>query len=709
MSIASEITRIQNAKAALKNSINAKTDISHQIDNETLEDYASFVDTISGGGYDGQLPNNSSISKIINVGSELRVYLSVDALASGTRVYYKENEIPSLNDSYIDVPVSAPYAVIPNVNLNSMYGIRVAAYIIYDENQKAFNNANTVGSYAIKLTTQFNPSGAVLLDIPLAEQGTNPTQLVYSKYNHTVYATWGSKLYKLDLNDENNLAFVRICEGTTFSGYRLMPTSEGLFLGGSSYIMHIDYETEQVTQTVAPRASYITQISNGDILSNDNNSYCRLYKWNKNNKQFEDLINSNIRIYSYANHMVDCELGIYILVYNANESNRGYIYTYNQTTNSYEVYGALPTSVAYNTLELYNIVPIMGGLLFKLKDKFYIKNGTNMVALNMIASSSQPQTLIPLFKYSNYGNVMIQIPEDPNTIYYVNGNYLYKFDIGTNTNTQIQSGNGGILTYYDDIIFTITGNSSYGSRAYKVSTQSTISTNISNNNAELIKVAGKLYLREGSTLKKYVKNGSSFSWQTIQDLNSNGVSWYWFENNNYLYIMPVMETNSTSYNPGVWRLNTNTDEVIQLITGKFNKMFQVGSKLYILQGSEYGSDTNYRKQFVVNLDDDTCYESDYNSGRITSTAIGLDKLKYTSYDYSYFGIDAIKGIFLDTTNNKLNTFDDMLLDLSASSESYTRYETQHYMYCYYYMGLYFTNQTKNIIIVGFDNPNNMEE
>ena len=31
MSIASEITRLQNAKASLKTSINAKTDINHQI------------------------------------------------------------------------------------------------------------------------------------------------------------------------------------------------------------------------------------------------------------------------------------------------------------------------------------------------------------------------------------------------------------------------------------------------------------------------------------------------------------------------------------------------------------------------------------------------------------------------------------------------------------------------------------------------------
>ena len=53
MSVASEITRLQNAKASLKTSINAKTDTQHQITNETIDEYSYFVDSItSGGGMD---------------------------------------------------------------------------------------------------------------------------------------------------------------------------------------------------------------------------------------------------------------------------------------------------------------------------------------------------------------------------------------------------------------------------------------------------------------------------------------------------------------------------------------------------------------------------------------------------------------------------------------------------------------------------------
>jgi hypothetical protein len=54
MSIASEITRLQNAKASLKSSINAKTDAQHQIASETIDDYADFVDSITTGGGGGE-------------------------------------------------------------------------------------------------------------------------------------------------------------------------------------------------------------------------------------------------------------------------------------------------------------------------------------------------------------------------------------------------------------------------------------------------------------------------------------------------------------------------------------------------------------------------------------------------------------------------------------------------------------------------------
>jgi len=61
MSVASEITRLQNAKASLKSSINAKTDQQHQITNETIDHYSDFVDSIQTGGGTSYPPDWSQI------------------------------------------------------------------------------------------------------------------------------------------------------------------------------------------------------------------------------------------------------------------------------------------------------------------------------------------------------------------------------------------------------------------------------------------------------------------------------------------------------------------------------------------------------------------------------------------------------------------------------------------------------------------------
>lgn len=49
MSIASEITRLQSAKATLKTKLNLRNDASHQITDELISQYGNFVDTIPQG------------------------------------------------------------------------------------------------------------------------------------------------------------------------------------------------------------------------------------------------------------------------------------------------------------------------------------------------------------------------------------------------------------------------------------------------------------------------------------------------------------------------------------------------------------------------------------------------------------------------------------------------------------------------------------
>jgi len=50
MSIATEITRLNGAKSALKTAINNKNDANHQIANETIDQYATYVGYIPTGG-----------------------------------------------------------------------------------------------------------------------------------------------------------------------------------------------------------------------------------------------------------------------------------------------------------------------------------------------------------------------------------------------------------------------------------------------------------------------------------------------------------------------------------------------------------------------------------------------------------------------------------------------------------------------------------
>ena len=85
MSIASEISRLQNAKSALKTSINAKTDAQHKIDNETLENYSSFVDSISTG-----ITPTGTINITQNGTHDVTNYATADVNVSSSSSGFKE-------------------------------------------------------------------------------------------------------------------------------------------------------------------------------------------------------------------------------------------------------------------------------------------------------------------------------------------------------------------------------------------------------------------------------------------------------------------------------------------------------------------------------------------------------------------------------------------------------------------------------------------
>lgn len=62
MSIASEITRLQNAKSTLKTKLNAKNDEQHQITNETIDEYGDFVDSIQSSNIIGATAEGESLN-----------------------------------------------------------------------------------------------------------------------------------------------------------------------------------------------------------------------------------------------------------------------------------------------------------------------------------------------------------------------------------------------------------------------------------------------------------------------------------------------------------------------------------------------------------------------------------------------------------------------------------------------------------------------
>lgn len=110
MSVASELNRIKNAKNDLKTSINAKTDSEHQITNETIDEYADFVDSItSGGGADLSDYFESTISagtsSVSGIVSMLKT-IPKDTIVDGTSLnyafgYFQGTTIPLIDTSSV--------------------------------------------------------------------------------------------------------------------------------------------------------------------------------------------------------------------------------------------------------------------------------------------------------------------------------------------------------------------------------------------------------------------------------------------------------------------------------------------------------------------------------------------------------------------------------------------------------------------------------
>lgn len=95
MSLISEMTRLQRAKSTLKTKLNARNDNQHQIDDETIDEYGDFVDSIpqGGGGIDwtaiGYSGEPQSIKEDYNYAKN--IYDNWDATQTSYYRMFKDN------------------------------------------------------------------------------------------------------------------------------------------------------------------------------------------------------------------------------------------------------------------------------------------------------------------------------------------------------------------------------------------------------------------------------------------------------------------------------------------------------------------------------------------------------------------------------------------------------------------------------------------
>ena len=705
MSIASEITRLQNAKDALKTSINAKTDASHQITTELIDDYATFVDTIStgGGSYNGQLPQNSTITNLVCVGSDIRVYLAVDALADGTRVYYKENALPTLNDSYVDVPANSSYAVIPNVHANSMYGFRCASYVIYDTDQKAFNNAQSIGSYAIKTTTIFNSEGCILLDIPVEDQGKSITALCYSEYSKKVYLLINTHLYKLDTQDANP-GWTRIGSSYTFvtSSVGLSPTSAGIFLSrirSSGNLLLYKEDTDTFIDTGIGQNYYITQLSNGDIITAYlyDSYYGVFQKFNESTNTFSNLVNYNHYIGAAygASNIIDNGSDIYISLLYQDGTNMlpTRVLKYNQSTQAYDLFGQFPKPASSQTSAwtfLSTIIPLVGYNLYKSGDVLYKLVNGSFVSLGGFCLS---------------GTKIAQDLNNPEMVYGVGSpgstteNYIYKINVNTAELAALYTLSGYYamhrkVTYYDNKVLAPSGSSSYGSQGYYDIPTSTwygsglASKGVADYESTFKVINGNCY-GFGRHLYKYVPGSSDFTISELMSLSQN-TSYIptiaTIQNGNKVYIYDS-GTSATNTRVGICVLDTATDTVTRITSTPYRNAVVKDNKIYFL-GAQSGVN-----QFIVDLTDDSYSVSQHLGG---SNYFGGMYTYPTGYTLNN---KTASSSFVDTALKKITSYDKDLLDYSASTKTfsvsnYSSFNTR-------YTGAYLVDADKTEIIVCF--------
>lgn len=178
MSVASEIERIQNAKASLKASINAKNNAQHQITDESIEEYMDFV---------GDIPSLDSLqSKSVTITENTTTNITADSGYNGlssvsvtTNVSGGDTPTKGLilsdwdNDGY---PTKAEIVGMTGIP-NSYFQLDASSSNVLKNvtNIKLPNNITSIGWYA------FAYSGITGIDLPNTLTTLSPNTFSYCK------------------------------------------------------------------------------------------------------------------------------------------------------------------------------------------------------------------------------------------------------------------------------------------------------------------------------------------------------------------------------------------------------------------------------------------------------------------------------------------------------------------------------------------------
>ena len=695
---------------------NFLTDVATAIRNKTgesellaPEDYDTEIESIQGGGYSGPLPSSTIMSSIVCEGSNIKIKLITDDLASGTRIYYKEGELPSTSDSYIDVPKNTDVAIIPNVNMNSMYGIKSESYIIYDENKKAFNNSISYGTTALKMTMHYNSAGAVLLDLPEEVQGNAATFTTYSTYTNTFYLGIAGKLYKLDCNVEMP-QFVRIGSDQTFSSnMRMTPTDQGLFIQGSSVWLLYNEQTGSWGNIGKSINGYIEVLSNEDIFFNDGQyGNGMLYLYNKQTKVLDKFNGGKYKCND--NWYIDDGSTIYISTfYNSNKT--GFeIYKYNADTSQYDLVGVNTTaSLSSVTRCLMGIKQYTNVLLAQVNNcLYYLKDGVFTVIDLPLSSYNSPFYRSASNRYMpNCG--IVQDPNNTNIFYitfhagyYGYGAYFYKVNIDTNELEQLWYVHDSSYYNYLDSAIAFFDNKAITKRGYYDTINNEyVSKSITGMlyDESIIEKNGKLY-SIGTSVYKW--NSENIDFTLIG--NINGASGYvrFIDNGDKIYIYNNSIQTGTSV-CGIYVLDTINDTLTQITNISYNNAVIINNKAFFRGSSGV-------KQFIVDLENDTYSFSDYYCGNgfsyIFNTVEGGANSTIAAKPDDSIRVAEIQLIETMYHNKIIYGLDKELLDLSISDKTYTLKQSEWYMYNYIYKGTCYQSNDYSNIVVLFTPQNN---